>query len=121
MFLATTNKVKRLLYLRFVGKVRVEELQQSREELNLLLADLPAGFRVLTDLSGLQSMELACGAEISRMMEILDRKGVSSVIRVVPHPQQDIGLNILAAFHYRHGIRSATCESLEEAEHLLAG
>jgi hypothetical protein len=33
MFLATTNKVKRLLHLSFIGRVRAEELEHSRHEL----------------------------------------------------------------------------------------
>lgn len=120
MFLATTNKVKRLLHLSFIGRVRAEELEHSRQELAVLLADLPAGFRVLTDLSRLESMDLACEAEIGRTMELCDQKGVSTVVRVVPEPQRDIGFNILTAFHYKHRVPAATCESMEEAARLLS-
>lgn len=119
MFLATTNQPKRLLLLEFIGRVQAKELQNSRDELESLLADVPAGFRLLTDLSRLQSMELACQTEISRVMELLDRKGVGTVIRVIPETQKDIGFNILAAFHYRHRIQTVTCQTMEEAARLL--
>ena len=120
MFLATTNKVKGLLHLNFIGHVRVEDLEHSHDEVVLLLADLREGFRVLTDLSLLKSMDVACEAEISRMMNVFADKGMSTVIRVIPEPQKDIGFNILAAFHYHHQIRTVTHESMEEASRSLA-
>ena len=120
MFLATTNKVKWLLHLHFIGHVRVQDLEHSRDEVVSLLADLPAGFRLLTDMSLLHSMDIACEPEISRMMEAFDQKGTSMVIRVIPKPQKDIGFNILAAFHYRHRVKMVTCGSMEEASRLLS-
>lgn len=115
MVLAATNKLKALLYLAFIGKVRAGEIQQRREEVLRLLEDLPAGFRLLSDLSSLESMETACQAEISRTMELLDQKGLSLVVRVIPEPHKDIGLGILGAFHYRPHVRSIACSTMEEA------
>jgi hypothetical protein len=120
MFLATTNRLKRLLHLSFVGHVQLEDLEQSRDEILALLADLPAGFRLLTDLSLLQTMDLACEPEVARMMEAFGQKGLSVVIRVIPQPQKDIGFKILAAFHYERQVRNITCESMDEALRLLA-
>jgi hypothetical protein len=120
MFLATTNKVKRVLHLNFIGHVRAEDLSRSHNEVLLLLADLPQGFRLLTDLSLLQSMDVACGIEISRMMEVFARQGMSTVIRVIPEPHKDIGFNILAAFHYDRRIQTVTCDAIEEALRLLS-
>ncbi len=119
MFLAETNKVKRLLHLSFIGHVQVSELQENRDKVMLLLAELPGGFRLLTDLSHLESMETACEAEIARIMEVCDQKGIGSVIRVIPEPQKDIGFNILTAFHYKRRVRVSTCRSLEDAVRML--
>jgi hypothetical protein len=119
MFLATTNEVKRVLHLNFIGHVRVEDLRHSRDEVEVLLSDLEVGFRVLTDLSLLKAMDVACEAEISRMMDVFADKGMSTVIRVIPEPQKDIGFNILAAFHYQRQIRTVTYESMEEAVRFL--
>ena len=119
MFLIETNKLKRLLHLSFVGKVRAGELQPGLDELASLLAELPPGFHLLTNLSHLESMELACHAEISRVMELCHRRGMASVIRVIPKPEKDIGFNILSAFHYQHGLPVSVCSSLEEAIRLL--
>ena len=120
MVLASTNKVKRLLCLSLIGQVSATELARSRDELMMLLADLPAGFSLLTDLSRLQSMEIGCEKEISWLMEVLDQKGIITIVRVIPEPQQDIGFNILAAFHYKRRVRSITCRSMEEASRHLS-
>ncbi len=121
MFLAETNKVKRLLHLNFIGHVQVSELQQTRDEVALLLAELPTGFRLLTDLSHLETMDTACEAEIARMMELCDQKGIGSVVRVIPEPQKDIGFSILTAFHYDRRVQVSTCPSFEEAVRMLNG
>lgn len=61
MFLATSNKTKALLHLSYIARVTVEDIQHGREDVTLLLADLPAGFRMLADLSSLEWMDPACG------------------------------------------------------------
>jgi hypothetical protein len=120
MFLAATNKAKGLLLLSFIGDVRVEELRGRHEEVIQLVADLPPGFRLLTDLSDLRSMELGCEAELSQVMEVLDRKGISTIVRVIPEPEKDIGFNILGAFHYRRQVQTVTCQTMEEAAGALS-
>ena len=120
MFLATTNKPKRLLHLSYIQRVRGEDLKHSRQELAALLADLPAGFRMLTDLGRLESMDAACVKEIGKMMELCDQKGVELVVRVIPDPRKDFGMNILSLFHYRRQLRVITCKTMEEAAKLLS-
>src|SRR6266850_1548636 len=115
MFLATVNKSKQLLHLSFIDEVRVEEPVESRDELATLIADLKPGFRLLTDLGRLDSMSLDCADEIGKSMELCDQKGVGLIVRVIPDPMKDIGLNILSLFHYPHRPRTVTCESMVEA------
>jgi len=119
MFLATASKPKQLLYLSFIGRVSVEQLRQNYEEIESLLADLRSGFRVLGDFSRLDSMDLDCATQIGRVMELCEEKGVGLVIRIVPDPSKDIGLNILSAFHYRRRPRIITCDSFLEAEEAI--
>ncbi len=120
MFLATINKPNQLLYLSFIQQVKVEELEQARENVIRLLADLTTGFRLLTDLGRLDSMDVNCAAEIGKMMELCDEKGVGLVVRVIPDHAKDIGLNILALFHYRHAPRTVTCNNMVEAAKVLS-
>lgn len=120
MFLATTNKSKRLLYLSFIERVRVEDLQRGLEEVTMLLADLPSGFHLLADLGRLESMDTACLAEIGKVMDLFDQKGVGLIVRVIPDPAKDIGLSILSLFHYHHRPRVVTCETMTEAAERLS-
>jgi len=120
MFLATINKTEKLLYLSYIGNVGVEDLQRSAGGLAAMLADLPAGFRILADLSRLESMDLACVPEIGKTMELLEQHQVGLIVRVVPDPAKDIGMNIISVFHYKNRPRTATCETMEEAAKLLS-
>ena len=115
MFLATSNKAKRLLHLSYIQHIKPEELKRGREDIKTLLADLPPGFRLLVDLDRLESTDPACTTEIGRIMELLDRGGVGMVVRVIPDSNKDIGLNILSLFHYRHHPQTVTCKNMAEA------
>ena len=53
-------------------------------------------------------------------MDALASKGVSAVVRVVPDPHKDIGLNILSQFHYGPEIQVMTFDSLADAVQSLA-
>jgi hypothetical protein len=40
---------------------------------------------------------------------------VDLVVRVIPEPGRDIGMNILTVFHYPHRPRVVTCQNLTAA------
>jgi len=115
MVLATINRPQELLYLNLFGDVLANELVLYRAEIAALLTDLKPGFRLITDLARLNSIEIEAAPEIGRVMDMCDQKGVGMVIRVIPDPSKDIGLNILTFFHYHHGPKTITCATLEEA------
>ena len=120
MFSLETEITRNLLKMTFSGHVRAQELADREGEMEKSLAALRAGFRFLGDLSDLQLMEPECLTYIRRTMDILNKRGVSKVVRIIPDPHKDIGLNILSLFHYRRGIPIVTCASLAEAEAALA-
>lgn len=114
MVLVTSNQSRQLLFLSYIGTVTREELQQCRAELAAELAGMKPGFQLLVDLTHLAAMSTACTDEIGRNMEMLDRCGVGLVVRVIPDPYKDIGMNILTLFHYAHHPRVLTCNSMAE-------
>ena len=120
MFLATTNKVKQLLYVGFIQQVRPQDIQRGLDDGALLLADLRPGFRLLADLARLESMDPACSPYVGKLMELCDQHGVGLVVRVIPDPAKDIGFNILSIFHYQHRPQAVTCETMTEAARLLS-
>src|SRR5690349_18238780 len=100
MWSATTDPKRNLLEIRFAEHVGLSEVRLCSQHVQELLGTLQAGFWLLTDLSKLEEMELVCGPVIDQMMDLFSRAGIQKVVRVVPDPQKDIGLGIMALFHY---------------------
>ena len=119
MILVTSNKLKQLLCVAYIGRVRVEDFQRTREDFTAQLGELSPRFRLLGDFSQLETMETDCAAELGRMMELVGRAGAGQVLRVIPDPSKDIGLNILTAFHYAQRPNIVTCETMSEAARAL--
>ena len=65
-------------------------------------------------------MDIACAPELGKLMELAQQNGVRTVVRVMPDPTKDIGLNILSHFHYRDLPKIQTCATMEEAAKLLS-
>jgi|SRR6267378_6274832 len=109
------DKPKNLLKLSYSGHVNVEEAIQYVEQLPPLLAELQPGFFLLTDLSALEVIDFACVPYIKKFMDLANARGVSTIIRVIPDPHKDIGLNIMSLFHYHRGTRVINCKTMQEA------
>ena len=121
MVLVTSNQLKQLLYISYIGRVRLADFPPGHEDLRTQLGGLSPGFTLLADFSRLGAMDLECAPELGRVMELIGRSGVGLVVRVIPDPSKDIGMNILTVFHYPHHPRVVTCESMAEAARTLAG
>jgi hypothetical protein len=115
MVLITSNKRRRLLCFSYVGQITPAELTEAQADIKAVVAELPAGFCLLADFSDLESMAPECVPELGRAMELLDHHGVGLIVRVIPDPRKDIGMNILSVFHYPHHPRIITCEKLAQA------
>ena len=121
MFQVEVNKSKNLLRISYAQHVGPEDTKRVEETIPPLLAEVRPGFRLLTDLSSLESMDLACVPYIKRMMDLCNKQGIEMVVRVIPDPHKDIGFKILSLFHYRRRVRIVTCATLEEAMKALEG
>jgi hypothetical protein len=120
MFKVEADKAKNLLAVSYSQRVGPEEAERSALEAEKLLHDVQPGFILLTDLTGLEEMDPACAPYIQKAMDRFTDHGVKRVIRVIPDPSKDIGLNIMAMFHYRRDVQIATCDTLDQAMELLA-
>jgi hypothetical protein len=120
MFSAETDRSKRLVVISVAGRVTAAEVKEAAKRVREIVGDIAPGFRALTDYRWLESMETAAAQYIAEMMDVLASKGVSSVVRVVPDPHKDIGLNILSQFHYGPAIQVMTFETLADALQSLA-
>ena len=113
------HEPKRLLVIRYRGVVEAEETEKGLEQIRNGLTKLQSGFRLLADLSELQSMDVACAPFIEKAMDMCNEKGASMVVRVIPDPHRDIGLQIMSIFHYGGDVRILTCETLAQAKEIL--
>ena len=110
---------RNLLAVTFSGHVAATEVKAHVREVETALNALPRGFRLLTDLSEVESMEFASAPDIERVMDKCNAQGVALVVRVVPDARKDIGFKIMSYFHYSREVPIVTCETREQAEQAL--
>ena len=108
MFLVSSNPIKNLLMLRYIDRVKRQDFEWVHSDLLALLAGLKPGLRVLVDCTQLEHMSHDCISPIGDLMELIDQRGAELIVRVIPDPYKDIGLNILTAFHYKKRPNIAT-------------
>jgi len=115
VLLIMTNKSKQLLRVSYVGHVQREDFRDNFADLTAQLAELSPGFRLLTDLDRLESIHVDCLPDVGHMMDLIGQAGVGLVVRIIPDPTKDMGLNILSIFHYPPHLSIVTCNSTVEA------
>ena len=115
MYSVEADQSKRLLVISAAGEVTKKKVETVALRIREMMKEVTPGFRVLTDFRWLDRMEPAATAHLAEIMDALAEKGVATVVRVIPDPHKDIGLNILSQFHYGPQIKLATFESLAEA------
>ena len=115
MYSVESDRSKRLLVVSAAGRVTKKEVETVALRVREIMKEITPGFRVLTDFRWLERMDPAAAVPLAGIMDALSKKNVAAVVRVVPDPRKDIGLNILSQFHYGPQIKLATFESLAEA------
>jgi hypothetical protein len=120
MFDAKADPSKNLLQFSFSGIITRAETTRWKGDMPGLLARLKSEFKLLSDFSGVESIDLACAPDVEEVMDLLNQAGIVKVVRIISHPRQDIGLSIMSLFHYRRCISIVTCETMEEALSALA-
>ena len=115
MFSVEADDSDRLLKINWSDIVTVDEMRECADQLRPLIAAMRPGFRLLGDLTGLVSMDPAGASYIAAIMDLLAAKQVGFIVRVIPDPRKDIGLNILSYFHYGPEVRVETYERLTDA------
>jgi anti-anti-sigma regulatory factor len=120
MIHVAADSTRRLLLIRYTGTVSPQQTEQALDDIRSGLATLERGFRLLVDLTDLQTMDVACAPFVEKAMDLCNEKGASMVVRVIPDPRRDIGMQIMSIFHYSGDTRILTCETLAQAEQILS-
>jgi hypothetical protein len=120
MFVVEADTTRQLLVLSVAGSVTAEEAKETVGRVREKLQEMAPGFVALADFRWLESMASAAAPFVAEIMDAFAAKEVSAVVRVVPDPRRDIGLNILSPFHYGRNVRLMTFETLADAIQALA-
>ena len=120
MFVVETDTTRQLLVLSVAGTVDLDEMREMVARVREKMDEIAPGFVALADFRWLESMATGAAPFIAEIMDMFVAKKVSAVVRVMPDPHRDIGLNILSPFHYGPDVRLMTFETLADAIHALA-
>ena len=113
------DPAQNLLRIEFVGDIGANEIQEYEGQVGVVLAMVGRDFRLVTDLTALNSMDVLCAPFIERTMELFRNHGVRRVVRIIPDRRKDIGFKIMSLFHYPRGVQIITCDNRAEAERAL--
>jgi hypothetical protein len=120
MFSIETSEAERLIKISWLGHVDLDEMRRCAEEVGVTASKIRPGFRVLVDMTDLESMDYTGAPYIGSIMDVCVIKQVEHVVRVIPNPHKDIGLNIMSYLRYGSKVRVTVCENRAEAMRLLA-
>ncbi|MFN2622062.1 MAG: hypothetical protein ABR611_04375 [Chthoniobacterales bacterium] len=120
MFFIEADTTRQLLVLSVAGTVTVDEARETVARVREKLQDMTPGFVALADFRWLESMATGAAPFVAEIMDAFAAQKVSAVVRVMPDPHRDIGLNILSPFHYGRDVRLLTFETLADAIQALA-
>ncbi|MDP8289351.1 MAG: hypothetical protein P9M02_00050 [Candidatus Susulua stagnicola] len=109
------NNVHNTMVVTFRGVVDVQQIEELHNNIQQIIPKLESGFKILTDLSLLESMDIEAHSLVEKMMQLCNQHGVSKIIRVIPDSSKDIGFNIMSLFNYSHDVGIVTSQSTEEA------
>jgi hypothetical protein len=120
MFVVETDTTKQLLVLSVAGTITVDEAKETVGRVVERVREMAPGFIALIDFRWLESMSTSAAPFVAQIMDAFAAQKVSAVVRVMPDPHRDIGLNILSQFHYGPDVRLMTFETLADAIQALA-
>jgi hypothetical protein len=115
MYSIEISDADRLIKISWSGRVDSEEMRRCADEITAAASKMVPGFRVLVDMTELESMDYAGAPYIGSIMDLCVSKQVEHVIRVIPNPHKDIGLNIMSYLRYRSKVRVTICENIADA------
>lgn len=119
MIKASYDQKHNTVIIEFEGKIDAAQAEQFYPKIQKIVPKDGKGFKLLTDFTLLDQMDIEVQDYVKKSMDFLNLQGVREIFRVIPTPEQDFGLNILSIFHYSREVKSVTLKSREEAEERL--
>jgi hypothetical protein len=119
IFEAKIDAARNLVRTRYSGDITAAAMQEVVSRVETFLPDLKPGFSLFADFRDVASIGLDCVPSIAKIMDLCREHGIGLIVRRLPEPARDIGINILAVVHYRGQVRTVTVDTVEEAERAL--
>lgn len=110
---------RNLVMAHFSGKIDPAAAETFFEDIQKVIPQCGKGFQLLTDLTDIQEVDFKIQPTIQKVMKYLNDQGVREILRVIPDPSKDIGLNIMSAFHYSKNVTFRTFQTRDEVERAL--
>ena len=109
------NKSNTAIVLIFTGAVDTQQTEELHNSLEKIMPKIKKGFKLLTNLSFMESMDVDAHLSIEKSMQLMDKYGVSQISRIIPDSNKDIGFNIMSMINYSSGVKVNTYTSAGEA------
>lgn len=111
------DPARNLIQIRYIGHLTAAEMKTCGEAMRAALQKMRPGFTLVTDLTAMESMEIDCVTELTKIMDLSRSHGIGTVVRIIPDPAKDIGHTMLGIVHYRgRRVRVVTCRNTAEAQ-----
>src|SRR6516165_1451927 len=80
MFSIETSDAERLIKISWSGKVDSDQMRRCAEEIGVAASKMRPGFRILADMTDLESMDFAGAPYIGSLMDLCAAKQVEHVV-----------------------------------------
>ena len=115
MFEIKLDQTRNIIFITLKNIFTVQEAKAVLEKVKEIIPKLKKGFKLVNDLSLLERIDSEARTDIEKTMDLFNKNGISTIIRIIPDANKDIGFNILSLFHYSKDVTIHTYESFEEA------
>ena len=105
-----------IVIVEFKGNIDAVQAEHFFPDIEKVIPKHGKGFKLMTDFSSVEDMDLAVQRGIKKAMKLFTARGVTEILRVLPNPDMEIGFNIMSASHYSKEIEIHTFHSREEAQ-----
>lgn len=110
------DREHKTIVIEFEGNIDGAQARQSSLDLERVVPERRTEFRLLADLTAVQTMELEVEDELKKAMGLFNAHGITEVLRVLPDPDMEVGFNIMSRTYYGKAVKVLTFRSREEAE-----
>ena len=115
MISCSADESGQILTLSYGRQVGPADMRKAVEVLRGLVPRMKPDFTLFSDFTHLEAMDPACASDLGAAMDLLSEGGMATVVRLIPDPAKDIGLNIISAFHFHHPVKIHTRPNMAEA------